>query len=101
MTVKKLVLAHFEDGVDRAVGDSAHDIDLIAIAHDVAKAACAPIELRGQAKIAVIRNACANQLVVAIGLDKVANTGRGGGVGRILAKEDLDAQWRDSCSRRL
>lgn len=44
---KKHVLIHFEDGVDGAVGDGAHNVDLVAIAHNIAEAPRALVELRG------------------------------------------------------
>ena len=44
---EKRVLIHLEDGVDGAVGDGAHNVDLVAIAHDVAEAPRALVELCG------------------------------------------------------
>ena len=82
------------NAVAREQGWSSDDIDLIAIAHDVAKAACAPIELRGQAKIAVIGDARADEFVFHRTVNKVADACCGGCIGGILTKEDLDAQRR-------
>ena len=44
---EKRVLIHLEDGVDGAVGDGAHNVDLVTIAHDIAEASRAHVELRG------------------------------------------------------
>ena len=89
---EKRVLIHLEDGVDGAVGDGAHDVDLVAIAHDLAEAPCTGVEFRGQAKITVVGDARADQFVLCRVIDKVADARYGGCIGGILAKEDLDAQ---------
>ena len=44
---EKRVLIHLEDGLDGAVGDGAHNVDLVTIAHDIAEASRAHVELRG------------------------------------------------------
>ena len=42
----------------------------------------------------MIGNACADELVMCIGFDKVTDVCRGGCVGGMFAKEDLDAERR-------
>ena len=44
---EKCVLIHLKDGLDGAVGDGAHNVDLVTIAHDIAEASRAHVELRG------------------------------------------------------
>lgn len=44
---EKRLLVHLEDSVDGAVGDGAHNVDLVTIAHDIAEASRAHVELRG------------------------------------------------------
>ncbi len=87
-------IIHFEDGVDGTVGDGAHDVDLVAIAHNIAEAPRALVELRGQTEIAVIGNARSNEFVFYRIVDKVADTCYRGRICRCFAKEDLDAQRR-------
>ena len=94
MTGKKRILIHFEDGIDGAVGDGAHNVDLVAIAYDVAEAPCTLVELCRQTKVAVIGDARADELVVLVGLDKISDACCRGRVCRVLAKENLDAQRR-------
>ena len=91
---EKRLLVHLEDSVDSAVGDGAHNVDLVAIAHDIAEAPCTLVELCRQAKVAVIGDARSDELVMRTGFDKVTDVCRGGCIGGILAKEDLDAQRR-------
>ena len=88
---EECVLIHLKDGVDGAVGNGAHNVDLVAIAHDIAEVPRALVELRRQAKVAVIGDARADEFVVRVGLDKVADVRRGGRVGGVLAKKNLDA----------
>ena len=91
---EKRVLIHLEDGVDGTVGDGAHDVDFVAIAHDIAEAPCTLVELCRQAKVAVIGDARADELVVLVGLDKISDACCGRRVVGVLAKEDPDAQRR-------
>ena len=89
---EKRLLVHLEDGVDGAVGDGAHNVDLVTIAHDIAEAPCALVELCRQAKVAVVGDARSDELVVLVGLDKISDACCCGRVVGVLAKEDPDAQ---------
>ena len=89
---EKCVLINLEDSVDGAVGDGAHNVDFVAIAHDIAEAPCTLVELCRQAKVAVIGDARADELVVLVGLDKISDACCGRRVVGVLAKEDPDAQ---------
>ena len=44
---EKRLLVHLEDSVDGAVGDGAHNVHLVTIAHDIAEAPRAHVEPRG------------------------------------------------------